>query len=217
MSSRWAPVGVLLPLAVLVGFAATPSGVASAAPPGGANPYVSQSGSPLPAPAQVAAGSAQKLGAADPSQQLRLVIGLKTPHPAEEEAFIQSLQDKNSPNFHKYLTADEWNGRFGPSAQSEADVVNWATHNGLTVTQRYGNHLVVDVQGSVATVQKAFGVQINNYRLGSKSFYSNARSAALPASLSGVVSSVQGMNSLQALAPSSPQAQQQAYPALNAG
>jgi hypothetical protein len=217
MSFRWAPLGVLLPLAVLVGFAATPSGAAPAATPGGANPYVSQSGSPLPAPAQVAAGSAQKLGAADPSQQLRLVIGLKPPHPAEEEAFIQSLQDKNSPNFHKYLTADEWNARFGPSAQSEADVVNWATRNGLTVTQRYGNHLVVDVQGSVATVQKAFGVQINNYRLGSKSFYSNARSAALPASLAGVVSSVQGMNSLQALVPSSPQAQQQAYPAFSAG
>lgn len=217
MSSRVAPLAVLVPVAVLVAFAAIPSGAATAAPPGGANPSASQNGSPVPAPPQVTAGRAQKLGAADPGQQLRLVIGLKTPHQAEEEAFLQSLQDKSSPNFHKYLTAAEWNARFGPSAQAEADVVKWARQNGLTVTQRYANHLVVDVQGSVTSVQKAFGVKINNYRLGSKSFYSNDRSAALPASLSGVVSSVQGMNSLQALTPSSPQAQQQTYPAYSAG
>ena len=209
---------LLTPVLVVVGLlvAATMAAGGSAAATSPRQPGGRGGGPALAAPAQVTGGQARLLGATKLTQPLRLVIGLNTPRAAEEEAFLQSLQDKKSPNFHKYLTAAQWNARFAPSAADEARVVAWAAQHGLKVTKRYPNRLLVDVEGSVGSVQRAFGVRIENYRLGARSFYSNDRSVALPAGLAGIVASVQGMNSLQTLQPADPAARS-SYPAYSAG
>jgi len=40
----------------------------------------------------------------------------------EEEAFLKQLKDKSSPNFHNYLSPEEWNARLAPSIQDEQAV-----------------------------------------------------------------------------------------------
>lgn len=139
-------------------------------------------------------GKAQLVGHYPGGNMLRLVIGLKTPHPDEEEKFLKELQTKGSPGFHQYLTADEWNKRFGPSAEDEQAVVDWARSQGLTVTKRYGNHLIVDLEAPAATVEKAFGVTLNQYTYKGESFFSNDQDPQLPSNLSGIVLSVLGLN-----------------------
>ena len=92
-------------------------------------------------PRAVQDGTAQLIGPYDSDQMLRLVFALKPPHLEEEEQFLNQLQDKDSPLFHKYLSEQEWNERFAPSAQDEQAVVAWAQSQGLTVTQRFPNRL----------------------------------------------------------------------------
>ncbi len=167
-------------------------------------------------PKQVSSGQAKLVGATDANQHLRLVIGLKTRDQAAQDAFVASLKDKKSPNFRHFVTAAQWNARFGPSAASEQSVVDWARSQHLTVTKRYANRLLVDVDGTVANIQKALGVKIGNYRLGSTSFYSNDRSASLPSKIAGAVQSVSGLNSLQTLKPANAQFDR-SYPAYSAG
>jgi kumamolisin len=202
-------------VAATAGVLALQGGVAVASADGSAKPLSRVAGAAISAPKQVSDGQAKLVAAASGAQHLRLTIGLKTPHAAEEDAFVASLKDKSSPNFRHFLTADEWNARFAPSAASEQSVVDWATAQGFTVTKRYANHLVVDLDGTVATVQKAFGLKINNYKLGSKSFYSNDESASMPKGISSVVQSVAGLNSLQQLEPT--QSQSVTHPAYVAG
>ncbi|HEY5176350.1 MAG TPA: protease pro-enzyme activation domain-containing protein, partial [Terriglobales bacterium] len=87
-------------------------------------------------PRAVREGTAQLIGPYDSDQMLRLVFALRPPHLAEEEQFLNQLQDRDSPLFHKYLSDKEWNERFAPSAQDEQAVVAWAQSQGLTITQR---------------------------------------------------------------------------------
>ncbi|WP_183061610.1 protease pro-enzyme activation domain-containing protein [Motilibacter peucedani] len=169
------------------------------------------------APQAVTSGSAHLVRATDESQRLRLTVGLQTPHADDEEAFLASLQDKSSPNFHRYLTAEQWNARFAPSAADEQKVVDWAQANGITVTRRFANHLVVDLEGDVGTVEKALGVSINDYTLGQRQFYANTAAPALPASISDVVEAVGGLNSLEVLQPQGATAEQEASTAYSAG
>jgi len=116
---------------------------------------------------------------------------------AEEEELLRELQDKNSPQFHKFLSQEEWNARFAPSREDEQAVVDWAKSQGLTVTQRYPNRLLVDVEAPVASIEKALNVSINHYQLGNKLFYSNDRDPSLPAHLAHIVQSVLGLNNLE--------------------
>ena len=96
-------------------------------------------------------------------------------------------------------------------------MVAWAKASGLKVTHLYQNRLVVDLSGSVANVQKAVGVQINTYRLGSKTFFANNANPVLPASLSGIVESIDGLSSLQTMFPASPGYEEPASPMYSAG
>ena len=148
-------------------------------------------------PQEVTNGTATLVGRYLPDAKLRVVLGLNPPNMAAEERFLQQLQDKKSPNFHKYLTPEQWNAHFAPTVQQEQAVADWATANGLTITKRYPNRLIVDVEGTSATIEKAFGVQINSYQVGAVTEFSNDRDPVIPANLAGILASVGGLNSIQ--------------------
>ena len=154
-------------------------------------------------PLPVRNGSARELGPASPTQTIRLAIGLRPPHMAAEQRFLREIQTKSSPLFHHYLTGAAWTARFGPSAAAQHAVVSWAKGAGLTITHLYSNRLVVDLAGHVGTIERALGVQINSYRLGATTFFANTHEPVLPGALTGVVQSVQGLNDLPVMHPSS--------------
>src|SRR5215470_10781246 len=163
-------------------------------------------------PVPVRNGSARDIGPYNPAQTIRLAIGLRPPHMAAEEQFLRQIQDKHSPLFHHYLTPAAWTARFGPSAAAQNAVVSWARGAGLTVTHLYPNRLVVDLAGPVGAIEKALGVQINTYRLGTKTFFANNRDPVLPPALRNIVESVEGLSSLQTMFPASATAHEPASP-----
>jgi hypothetical protein len=164
------------------------------------------------APLPVRDGAAVKVGPYNPAQTIRLAVGLQPPHQAAEQQFLEAIQDKSSPLFHQFLSPAAWTARFGPSAAAQQAVVSWATGAGLAVTHLYPNRLVVDLSGSVGTIEKALSVKINSYRLGSQTFFANDGSPVLPDDLSGIVASVDGLSSLQVMSPASPTAAEPASP-----
>jgi hypothetical protein len=148
-------------------------------------------------PPQVLDGTAMRVSHYDPEKKLRLVLAIQVPHMAEEEQFLAELQDRQSPLFHQFLSAEEWNARFAPSAEDEQKVVDWAESQGLTVTNRFANRLLVDLEAPVGVIEKVFNVTINNYQVDDEVDFSNDRDPAIPAHLSGIVSAVLGLNSIQ--------------------
>src|SRR5579875_1186296 len=152
-------------------------------------------------PNQVADHSAVLVQHLSPDQMLRITIGLKPPHPDEEQQFLKDVQDKHSPLFHQFLSPDDWNARFGPSAADEQAVVDWAISHGLTVTERYSHRLTVSLEASSGVVEKAFEVTMNTYQSDSGTFFSNDRDPAIPTSLSQIVQGVSGLNSLEVFRP----------------
>ncbi len=148
-------------------------------------------------PRAVQNGTAQLIGPYGSEQMLRLVFALKPPHLEEEEQFLNQLQDRDSPLFHKYMSEKEWNERFAPSPQDEQAVAAWAQSQGLTITQRYANRLLVDVEAPVATIEKALDVSINRYQIGSASYFSNDRDPSIPEALANAVHAVLGLNNIE--------------------
>jgi subtilase family serine protease len=148
-------------------------------------------------PPQVLDGTAIRDSHYNPDQMLRLVIAVTPPHRAEEEQFIRELTTPGSPNFRSFLTSEEWDARFAPSAADEQKIVDWARSQGLTVTARFENRLAVDLEAPAGVIEKAFGVTLNNYRVGEDVDYSNDRDPVLPASIARNVTAVLGLNNIQ--------------------
>jgi hypothetical protein len=153
----------------------------------------------------------------DPRQMLRLAFGLVPPHLAEEEEFLQELMTPGSPQFHQFLTPEQWNARFAPTVEDEQAVVDWATSQGLTITHRFPNRLIVDVEAPVATIEKALQVRISSYLLDGYSYVSNEREPLSPAHLSGIIRSVGGLNNFPQMHPASFRGIQPPGPLYNPG
>ena len=157
-------------------------------------------------------GTAKLIGPYAPNQMLRLVFGLERPHVAAEEKFLEELHTQGSPNFQHFLTAAEWNARFSPSKWNEQAVVDWAKSQGLTVTHRYPNRLLVDVEAPVAAIQQALSININSYEVGAKSYFANDRDPVIPANMVGKIHSVGGLNNMQVLTSASNSVSQPVFP-----
>jgi hypothetical protein len=58
--------------------------------------------------------------------------------------FVESLTDKASPNFHKWITAEEYGRRFGAAPEDIATVTRWLEWHGFTVNNVPSNNMVID-------------------------------------------------------------------------
>ena len=107
------------------------------------------------------------------TNRLRLAIGLPLRNRKELNQLLLQIYNPASTNYHHYLTAQEFTEEFGPSPQDYAAALNFAKTNGLTVTATHPNRTLVDVSGSVATVEKAFHVKLHVYRhpTGDRNFF----------------------------------------------
>ena len=148
-------------------------------------------------PRKVKDGTAIRVGHYEPQNKLRLAIFVTPRDLAGQEKLLTELQDKKSPMFHKWLTAAEWNARFGPRVEDEQAVVDWAKSQGLTITNRFDNRMIVDVEAESGTIEKALGVAINKYQVGDEVDFSNDSDPLIPARLSGVIGGVFGLTSIE--------------------
>jgi len=98
------------------------------------------------------------------STRMDLAIALPLSHKQSLTNLLQQLYDPASPNFRQYLSAEEFTERFGPSAEDYQKVIDYVAKQGLQVTGRHPNRLLLDVTGSAADVEKAFQVKMRIYQ-----------------------------------------------------
>jgi uncharacterized repeat protein (TIGR01451 family) len=95
---------------------------------------------------------------------MNLAIGLPLRNRETLTNLLHDLYDPASPIFHQYLTPQQFTEQFGPSETDYEAVMAFARANGLTVTGKHPNRVLLDVSGSVADIEKAFHVTMRVYQ-----------------------------------------------------
>jgi hypothetical protein len=98
------------------------------------------------------------------THNLCLAIGLPLRNQAALDELLRQIYDPQSTNFHQFLTPPEFTARFGPTEQDYQAVISFAEANGLAVTGTHDNRVVLDVEGSVSNVERAFRVTLRTCR-----------------------------------------------------
>lgn len=149
-----------------------------------------------------AVGESQLVSHADPNEIQTVVIGLALKNEADLEKLIDEQDDPSSPNYHKYLTTDEFKATYSPDQADVDAVTDWAKSNGLTVVDVSDNRTLIEIEGTTEQFEKAFQVKLNRYRLqrsaamgGPVEYTSNAADPRIPNKLSHIIQSVIGLNS----------------------
>ncbi len=127
------------------------------------------------------------------TRTLHMSVGLALRNQDQLSALLQSLYNPSSPNYHQYLTQDEFAQRFGPTAVQRQAVIDYLIRQGFAVTQVYPD--LVDFSGSVSKAEQVFRVTINDYRgPDGRVFYSNSTAPMLPAYLASLITLVSGLD-----------------------
>jgi subtilase family serine protease len=132
-------------------------------------------------PEAVASGVAPLAGHLSGDEQLSLAISLPLRNQADLDDLLQQLYDKQSPNYHKYLSVEEFTERFGPSKGDYTAVRQFAEANGMRVVDATANRMVLDVEASAKKIESAFHVSLGVYQhpTESRSFYAPDREPTL--------------------------------------
>lgn len=135
------------------------------------------------------------VGSLKETQHLHLAIGLPLRNQETLNNLLQQLYDPASPNYHHYLTPEQFTEMFGPSDQDYQAVIAFARTNGLIVTGTYSNRMLVDVSGAVSDIQKAFHVNMRLYRhpTENRNFFAPDVAPSVPSTLP--ILDVNGLNS----------------------
>jgi kumamolisin len=92
-----------------------------------------------------------------------VTVALKLTHGDELEGLLNSVYTKGDPNYRHFLTAQEFNARFGPSEAAVQRVTQHLRAAGLTVAQTTPSHL--SVTGSISAIEREFGVSLHTFQV----------------------------------------------------
>ena len=106
------------------------------------------------------------------------------------QQFIDELHSKDSPNFHHWLTAQEFGERFGLAKPDLDTVAAWLESHGLHVNVVYPSGMLIDFSGTAAQVRKAFQTEIHYLNVRGEKHVGNISDPRVPAALAPVVAGI---------------------------
>jgi len=146
------------------------------------------------------ARAAYDRGAADPRQPVEHVQILLQRTP-DQEAALQALlarqQDATSPDFHHWLSPDEFGRQFGPADQDVQAVAQWLTSHGLSVESVNKGRTVIQFSGNAGQMQQAFHTQIHLYTVNGEEHWANAEDPQIPTDLAPVVAGIASLHNFR--------------------
>src|SRR5271163_2846031 len=131
---------------------------------------------------------------ASPSQALAMRLTMALRNPAELARLLAGQQDPGSPEYHRWLTTDEFTSRFGPTDADLTRVTRWLKQKGFTVISADASMREVSFTGTVAQAQNVFAVKIA--ATADRQLYSNTTDPVVPADLAPLIESIRGLDNL---------------------
>jgi subtilase family serine protease len=127
-------------------------------------------------------------------EHLQLQLQRSSEQEQEVAAYIAALHDRTSPNFQRWLSADEFGARFGASSADLDAIQGWLTQHGLKVNTVFPSHMVIDFSGTAGQVAAAFHTEIHRLEVNGAEHIANVRDPQIPAALAPVVAGLVKLN-----------------------
>ena len=131
------------------------------------------------------------------TQTLPLQIWFKPRGQEQLNALLASQQDPRSPQYHRWLTPQEYASRFGVTQPEFDQVSTWLKSEGFQVTGGSPLDGYIKFSGSTTTIARAFGTSVSKFSPdGSK--FGILKEPQIPTQYENLVGSITGLDNLHA-------------------
>ncbi len=129
---------------------------------------------------------------ADDFPMAHLWLQLQRPPELEQELvqLIDEMHRPGSPQFHQWLTAEEFGRRFGVSPNDITRISDWLTSHGFQIDSVLPSGMVIEFSGTAGQVRRAFHTEIHALTVNGESHIANMGDPQIPAALAGAVKGI---------------------------
>ncbi len=116
---------------------------------------------------------------------------------AQEQALqqvIDGLHNPKSPQFHKWLSAEQFGEMYGSSPQDVNAITSWLQSQGFTVHSVSPGRMTVDFSGNAGQVLQAFHTEIHYLNVKGVRHLANMSDPQIPAALAPAVAGIVSMH-----------------------
>jgi Pro-kumamolisin, activation domain/Bacterial Ig-like domain (group 3) len=129
-----------------------------------------------------------------PLNRMLLVLSRSPEQEAALETLLDQQQDKSSPNYHNWLTPEQFGQQFGPADQDVQAVTSWLETHGFQVSRVSKGRVVIEFSGTASQLQEAFHTEIHKYAVNGEEHWANASDPQIPVALAPVVAGVKTLH-----------------------
>ena len=139
------------------------------------------------------------LGPLGSSTSIHIAVGLLEQNADQIQPTLKRMITPGDPVYGTFFTVQQFVAQFGPTPAQVQAVQNYLSSNGFSNVTVADNQLLIEADGAAANVQTAFNTALIEYSVNGTTVYVNATDAQVPASLSGVVGAILGLNNVVAV------------------
>lgn len=133
----------------------------------------------------------------DNGKALHVAVGLNLRNAAQLQAFIHDVNTPGTAVFGKFLTPAQFKATYAPTDAQVQAVVAHMQQSGFTHVTVSPNNTLVYADGNAATVATAFNATMKTYTDNGQQRFANDSDVMVPQALSGIVSSVIGLQNIE--------------------
>jgi hypothetical protein len=116
---------------------------------------------------------------------------------ADLEALLAAQQNPSSPQYHQWLTPDQFAARFGMAQSDIEQVQAWLQQQGFSIDSTARSRNMIRFSGTVNQVEQAFSTQMHYYQSGGTRHFAPASGISVPASISAVVAGIRNLDNFR--------------------
>lgn len=140
--------------------------------------------------------TAKNLGRANSAEVMDVMVWLNPHNRAELDSLAEDLYEPASSRYHDWLKPSDIAARFAPTAQEAETVGKFLSARNLPVVAIGPDNFSVRARGTLADVEKAFHVEIDNFELNGNIYRANTSDPIIDGPAAALVYSVSGLDNL---------------------
>jgi subtilase family serine protease len=109
------------------------------------------------------------------------------------DEFLAAQQTPGSPDYHRWLTPEQYADRFGVSESDVGTIRAWLESQSLTVSGVARSRTWISVSGAARQLENAFQTELHRYDINGETHIANATAPLIPERFSGVVRAIRGL------------------------
>ena len=113
---------------------------------------------------------------------------------ADLDRLLTAQQDPSSPDYHRWLSPEQYADRFGASPDDIAKITSWLEQHNLHVTAVGRGRTSIAFSGAAGDIEQTLQVSFHRYNVDGRNHFANTGEPSLPVAIQAAIGSIHGLN-----------------------